>query len=268
VAENPLTLAKCGADGTCTYTFTHKIPADAKGSFSIGIEGRRTFTVNSGTTTPVSVTYGAENSVLTFSVDGSPVTERRTVVALEKCNSCHSRLSLHGENRNRIEQCVLCHNPSMDDSPVRGSAQVASDKALPPQGVNMALMIHKIHTGEKLGEFGQSYIVVGNGGSHNDFSEVRYPTFTATGAPGDTSKCDMCHVNNSQQVFPIGKNTVQDPQGLLHPLPATTSACTSCHLNKSAFAHAVANTDAKFGESCDVCHSAGKDFDVNKEHAQ
>jgi cytochrome c5 len=35
----------------------------------------------------------------------------------------------------------------------------------------------------------------------------------------------------------------------------------------SALAHAVAQTDPKFGESCDVCHAAGADFDVTKEHA-
>lgn len=35
----------------------------------------------------------------------------------------------------------------------------------------------------------------------------------------------------------------------------------------SALSHAVAQTDPKFGESCDICHSAGKDFDVLKEHA-
>ena len=36
-------------DGTCTYTFTHAIPADAKGTFSIGIEGRRGITLLAGT---------------------------------------------------------------------------------------------------------------------------------------------------------------------------------------------------------------------------
>src|ERR1039457_6620638 len=68
-------------------------------------------------------------------------------VDINKCNGCHSYLSLHGENRNQIEMCALCHNPSENDSSQRPNAVVASDKALPPQSVNFALMVHKIHTG-------------------------------------------------------------------------------------------------------------------------
>jgi OmcA/MtrC family decaheme c-type cytochrome len=196
------------------------------------------------------------------------VQPRRTVVATAKCNGCHTSLSLHGENRNQIEMCVLCHNPSENDASRRPGALVASDKALPPQSVNFSLMIHKIHTGEKMAtEFGTTYTVVGFGGSHNDFTDVRYPAMSNTGATGDTAKCYMCHVNNSEQVFPIGKNNVADTQGLLNPAPATTAACTACHQNKSALAHAAAQTDARFGESCDVCHAAGAEFDVDRVHA-
>jgi OmcA/MtrC family decaheme c-type cytochrome len=270
VAENPVPTAKCDGSGTCTYTFTHAIPAKATGSYSIGIEGRLTFTINPNTVLSQSVNYGADNNVVTFSVDGSPLVQRRTVVALTNCDQCHARLSLHGENRNQIEQCVLCHNPSMDDSTVRIAATNAKDKALPPQGINFAMMVHKIHTGEKLAAAGLSYIIVGNGGSHNDFSDVRYPTMGPTGATGDTAKCYVCHVQTpalTEAIFPIGKNNVVDQQGLLNPAPATTSACTACHFTRSAMAHSVSQTDPKFGESCDVCHATGTDFDVDKEHA-
>jgi OmcA/MtrC family decaheme c-type cytochrome len=128
-------------------------------------------------------------------------------------------------------------------------------------------MIHKIHTGEGLQEFGAEYTVIGFGGSVNKFADVRYPVMTPTGGVADTTKCYMCHVNNSEAVFPIGKNNVTDPQGRMSPAPATTSACTACHGSLSALSHAVAQTDAKFGESCDICHGVGKDFDVLKEHA-
>ena len=42
------TGAQCNTAGTCTYTFQHAIPADAKGSFAIGIESRRTETLLAG----------------------------------------------------------------------------------------------------------------------------------------------------------------------------------------------------------------------------
>ncbi len=268
VSETPSTSTPCSADGTCTYTFQHAIPAKATGTYAIGMEGRRQFTLLPGTTQETTTEVGAINKVSYFSVDGSKVQPRRQVVDVAKCNGCHSFLSLHGENRNQIEQCVLCHNPSETDIGRRSSATVPADKNAPPQAVNFALMIHKIHTGEKMTtDFGTTFTIVGFGGSHNDFTEVRYPTMNDTGTTGDTAKCYMCHVNNSETLFPIGMNNVTDPQGLLNPAPATTSACTACHQNKSALAHAVSNTDPKFGESCDVCHASGADFDVQKQHA-
>ncbi|MBZ5727699.1 MAG: OmcA/MtrC family decaheme c-type cytochrome [Acidobacteriia bacterium] len=269
VSENPVPTAKCSGDGTCTYTFTHSLPAAAKGTFAIGIEGRRGITLLPGTTIQQTSEYGAINKVSYFSVDGTPVQPRRQVVDVAKCDTCHTYLSLHGENRNQIEMCVLCHNPSENDISVRPVATVAADKALPPQSVNFALMIHKIHTGEQLTAAGQNYTIVGFGGSHNDFSDVRYPTMSDAGTTGDTAKCDMCHVNNSETVFPIDKNAVADTQGLMAPAStlATTSACTACHITKAAMSHAVSQTDPKFGESCDICHAAGTDFDVVKEHA-
>ncbi len=267
VSENPVPTASCGSDGTCTYTFTHAVPAKATGTYAIGIEGRRGLTLEAGTVIQQTTEYGAINKVFYFSVDGSPVTPRRTVVSVNNCNNCHARLSLHGENRNQIEMCVLCHNPTENDSSVRSSATVASDKALPPQSVNFALLVHKIHTGVNLASFNQTYIVVGFGGSHNDFSGVRYPAMSPSGAVHDTTDCAMCHVNGSESVLPIGKNAVLDPQGLLSPSPATTAACTACHLNTSAFAHAVQNTNSQFGESCQVCHGTGADFAATQVHA-
>ena len=200
-------------------------------------------------------------------MDGSKVAPRRQVVDINKCNGCHSYLSLHGENRNQIEMCVLCHNPSENDSSVRSAATTPSDKNLPPQSVNFALMVHKIHTGETMQSFNQTYIIVGFGGSHNDFSDVRYPAMTPTGGVPDTAKCYMCHITGTEANFPIGKNNVLDTQGRISPVAATTSACTACHMSLSALSHAVSQTDPKFGESCDVCHGAGADFDVTKMHA-
>src|SRR5450756_1390546 len=49
VSEAAAALSKCGQDGTCTYTFTHAIPAGAKGTFAIGVEARRALVVLPGT---------------------------------------------------------------------------------------------------------------------------------------------------------------------------------------------------------------------------
>ena len=98
------TKATCDANGNCTYTFTHAVPADATGTYAIGVEARRTEVVLPGTTTQQSITYGAKNQVVYFSVDGSPVTPRRGVVALSNCNSCHVSLvaARHAPQQHRV----------------------------------------------------------------------------------------------------------------------------------------------------------------------
>lgn len=270
VSESALTAASCAADGTCTYTFTHAVPAAATGTFVIGMEARRTETILAGTPKQQSVQYGALNPVSYFSVDGSTVTPRRKVVALANCQQCHVKFdSIHGGLRNNTEYCVECHNPANTDVSVRSSAVNATDKTLPPQGINFDLLIHNIHRGpNNLAEGAQyPYVVVGFGGSHNDFSGVLYPPFSPTGSVGDTRNCSMCHTGGSEQNLPVGLNPVTNPQGWINPAQATTAACGSCHTSKAEASHMLSATTT-LGESCTVCHSSGADFSVSQVHAQ
>lgn len=174
-------VGKASVNGDGSYTYT--IPATASGSFSVGIEGYRTVKLLLGTLKEISVRDAGHNVVLNFSVDGSPVTPRRAVVALANCNSCHSSLSVHGDNRNAIEQCVLCHNPNTTDSTQRPVS------ANPPQTVDFRTMVHKIHRGHNLQN---DYTVYGFQASVNNFNGVQFP--------GDLRDCVKCHVNGSEQV--------------------------------------------------------------------
>jgi OmcA/MtrC family decaheme c-type cytochrome len=248
------------------YTFLHAIPAKAAGTYSIGVESKRSETVLAGTTTERSITYGAKNQVVNFAVDGSPVTPRRSVVATSSCQGCHVALSEHGSARNQTEYCVLCHNPSNTDVAQRSTADVPSDQALPPQGINFNLLVHRIHTGANL-PADRPYVVVGFGGSHNDFSGVLYAAMSPKGSSGDTRNCAMCHVDNSHLNLPAGRNAVADPQGPIHPVQPITSACTGCHADTATASHAFSNTN-QLGESCPVCHASGSAFAVDQVHAQ
>ena len=211
--------------------------------------------------------YGAQNKVIHFTVDGTPVQPRRAVVATAQCNQCHTRITAHGENRNDVAMCVLCHNPSLTDIARRPGATNPQDREKPAQGVNFNLLIHRIHSGEHLNEEGRPYVVVGFGGSHNDFSEVRYPAMSPEGAPGDRRNCAMCHVNGSEAVLTQMKHDVVDPQGPINPVKPITSACTGCHVSIPTASHALVNTSA-LGESCETCHGANSQFSVPKMHAQ
>jgi len=261
--------ASCDNNGNCMYTFTHTVPAKATGTYAIGVEARRTETVLAGTTAQQSIQYGAPNKVVYFSVDGSPVTPRRDVVALSNCNQCHVALSLHGTLRNNTEYCVMCHNPSNTDASVRASATVPADKAAPPQGVNFNLLVHRIHYGRNMQASNRTYIVVGFGGSHNDFSSTGFPALSPSGQATDTANCALCHVNSSEQTAltrgPI--HLVLDPQGPINPVQPLTSACTGCHVDLPAASHALANTTS-IGEACAVCHGSSAAYAVDQVHAQ
>jgi len=259
--------ASCDNGGNCTYTFTHAVPAKATGTYAIGVEARRTEVVLTGTTVQQSITYGAPNKVIYFSADGSTVAPRRGVVALSNCNGCHVALSLHGTLRNNTEYCVMCHNPSNTDASVRGAAQVASDKAAPPEGINFNLLVHRIHYGINMQASNRTYIVVGFGGSQNDFSSTLFPALSPTGEATDTRNCSLCHVNGSEQNLPTGVNAVVDPQGPINPIQPISSACTGCHMDLPTASHALSNTTS-LGEACAVCHSSGAAFAVDQVHAQ
>jgi len=261
--------ATCDSNGNCSYTFSTAVPAGATGTYAIAGESRITQTVLAGTTSEQSVQIGAANPVAYFSVDGSPVQQRRTVVQLSNCNQCHVALSLHGGNRNQTEYCVFCHNPSNTDISQRGSAQVPDDKSQPPQGINFALLVHRIHDGVNVvADGGKPYIVVGFRGSHNDFSDVLFPGMSVTGEATFLGNCSQCHVNDSEQNLPTGLNQVTDPQGWINPtIGPVSSACSGCHVDQPASAHFLSMTN-QLGESCEICHGADAQFSVNWAHSQ
>jgi OmcA/MtrC family decaheme c-type cytochrome len=266
VSESALTAGTCGADGSCMYTFIHAVPAKATGTYTIGVEAKRSETVLAGTTAERTISYSPKNQVMSFSVDGSTLFPRRGIVATSSCAGCHAVLSEHGGSRNQAEYCVLCHNPSTTDIAQRPNADVPADQTMPPQSVNFNLLIHRIHTGANL-PANRPYIVVGFNGSHNDFSHVLYAAMSPQGSAGDTRNCDMCHVNSSQLNLPAGLNAVTDPQGPINPVQPITSACTGCHVDIATASHALSNSN-QLGEACPVCHASGSAFAVDQVHAQ
>ncbi len=270
------TGATCNS-GACTYTFTHAIPSGATGTYTIGGEARENVTVPQllqGTTVQTVVEVGATNPVLNFSVDGSPVAPRRTVVAETNCNQCHIALSLHGNLRNNTEYCVLCHNPSNTDAGTRATA-AAPYSTQPAQGINFNLLVHRLHNGVNTAADNPKnpYIVVGFGGSINNFSGTLFPVMSPTGNATYMQNCATCHVNSTEQNdLPLmtGLNQVTDPQGWINPVQPTSSACSGCHVSEAEASHFLENggsasTDS-LGESCTVCHSSGAQFAVDSVH--
>jgi OmcA/MtrC family decaheme c-type cytochrome len=229
------------SDGRYFWTFQNPIPANATGSYGVGMEGYRNITLLPGKTREQTARDAGLNKQFYFSVDGSKMAPRRQVVSTAKCNNCHFQISFHGGNRNDVGECVFCHLPSG----VAGTGAAA-------ESIDFRMMIHKIHTGEEL----HRGYKLGN----TDFARIAYP--------GDRRDCAACHVNGSEQLpLQAGLLPVSDPKGPLNPMGPVTAACTSCHDTVTAASHALANT-TRLGESCDVCHGTGLEFSVAKVHAR
>ena len=255
------TAGTCDSSGNCTYTFLHAIPATATGTYAIGVESERLENVLPNTNAAQQVESGTPNQIFYFSVDGSTVQPRRTVVAETNCNQCHVHLTLHGNRRNDPQYCVLCHNPSDTDFSQRPAGQAA-------QTINMAVMVHRIHDGVNVVPAGgKPYTVAGFGGSTHDFSGVLYPAMSPAGDATYLQNCTLCHVNGSEQILPTGLNAVVDPQGWINPVQPVSSACSGCHVSKAEAAHFVTNTST-LGEACAVCHTSGEHFAVDEVNAQ
>ena len=238
--------------GPFTYTFNTAIPEGAAGRWAIGIEGYQNGMILPGTQQERSVRDAGDNVVLYFDVAGGPASARRMVVSQAKCDTCHFDLSLHGDNRNNVEHCVLCHNPMTTDVARR------PDDAGAPESVNFKDMIHRIHAGEELT---RDLTIYGFGGTPHNYNEVVFPR--------DLAACTACHIDGTEELpVPQGAMATVNPRDFLNPTPPASAACLSCHTQMSAAAHADLNISPSFGESCDVCHGPGSEFAVDKVHAQ
>ncbi|MGA7992143.1 MAG: OmcA/MtrC family decaheme c-type cytochrome [Thermoanaerobaculia bacterium] len=263
-SENLATATYNATTGIATYTFTNAIPATAKGTYTVSIDTRRTVTLNPAPrvfANPPTISEGAPNVPFYFAVTGTTVTPRRTSVSLTKCNACHQDLKVlfsHGNQRITLEHCVICHNPNGSDAGRRTA------DTLPGESIELARMIHRIHTGENLN---QDFTVYGFSGPSN-FNDVLYP--------GDRRNCLACHVNAAAYSLPlpITNQPVVTDRDFFSPRGSATAACTGCHDSRDVAAHAYINTayfpnsPAIPAEACGTCHATGADYDVAKVHAR
>jgi OmcA/MtrC family decaheme c-type cytochrome len=269
----PLSQALAGAaanqDGSYAITFSSAIPAIATGTGVIGMEGRRTYNI------PATDKYAARTvraggksvqyyfNLATGIQVTDPARQRRVSVDTEKCNACHSRLTLHGGNRtNDVQQCIICHNPNSTD---RDQHSTTAGDGLTEQSVHFKVMIHKIHTGASLDVSAKdaSGNRVGYYVANDDFSKVKYPR--------DRRDCLACHVDSADLGLPLPagllgtttatgedkNNAAKDDNSRMPPIAAT---CLSCHDTGFAANHAaghITGSGASATEGCVACHKTG-----------
>jgi OmcA/MtrC family decaheme c-type cytochrome len=257
------TISESGKSATASggawmYTFNTPLPGDAVGTWTLSADAYNNVTLDPAPRLgPTSVRDAAQNPIFDVAVTDAQPMARRVVADINKCNVCHDVLALHGGQRFKVQECVICHNPDNNDATYRPADQA------PPETIHFDYLVHRIHTGEN-----QSfpYIIYGYHGSVNDFSDVRFP--------GDRRDCLKCHadVASGQQTFelPLPEDALPTPtlrNPYLQEMQPTAAACLACHDERDAAAHAATMTTS-FGEACVVCHGPDADFSVAKVHAR
>jgi OmcA/MtrC family decaheme c-type cytochrome len=267
------TLTGPNSQGQFEYRLPAPLPDDAAGTWALGAEARRSVMVDGR-----SVSEAAPNPVVTFATDSSPAAMRRQPVVDANCTTCHGEFSkgfsIHGNLRNRVEYCVLCHSPNETDFARRGRDPEAVAAGDSNQTIDFKVMIHKIHRGEDLAQ--HPYVLYGFGAAPenftaHDFSHLLYP--------GNLSNCETCHTEDSYTIPPFpgpgalgALLTAIDPldgsEVELGRLGPVTSVCTSCHDSDASMAHAFTQTADSGDEACAVCHGEGRPQAVSELHAQ
>jgi OmcA/MtrC family decaheme c-type cytochrome len=276
--------AQAQADGTYVFQFAPRaaadaffpggpvIPANARGTFAIGLEGRRAVTLASNT----SLEEADGNPVAYFSVDGSTVQPYPNWVELARCDRCHSQLRAHGSLRRNVEYCVLCHSADATDWGQRPKAGgnvnlAATVDHIEERSIRFADLIHRIHTGESL-NLTVPFAVYGFGGSENRYDDVRFP--------GNRAHCTTCHLHDrfAIEAIPATLPTIaNETRTIRHRgtaahvpqephIPVVQSTCLACHDTAAAHAHAQLETTSQGDEACVVCHGQGRHADVRTVH--
>ncbi len=244
-----LAAANLSASGdTWVYNFNTAIPADATGTWTLTADTYRTVTLNPAPRLgPATARDAAQNPIFYVPITDTQAVARRTVADINKCNVCHNVLALHGGQRFKVQECVICHNPT------------ATDSQTPPETIHFKYMIHAIHTGA------QRTLPYAIGTT--SFNDVLFP--------GDRRDCLKCHadVASGQQptfALPLPEGvlpTLTQRNPWIQTMQPTAAACLSCHDTQDAAAHVYTMT-SPFGEACEVCHASGADFAVEKVHAR
>ena len=265
-----------GQQTTCT------IPANATGSYSVGMEGY----IQAVSTDPRNATF---NPVLAFAVTDATAQPRRNVVDVNNCDNCHNKLALHGGSRQNPQYCVFCHNTTLSNPVV---ARFETGSSFEEQ-LSLKNLVHKIHAGENLTQpftaGGGSPTQANPAGTPSSFNDVRYPRAL--------NQCQACHTSQNWTLPLPGTNVadtalemscLEDPTADTNSycdnpappalpnwiisqtikVPAQTSACTSCHDAPFTAAHAQLNTTSQGVEACATCHGPGMDWDVTKFHGK
>ncbi len=242
-ANDPADLGDVSYQANLTHRLGIQLGGPARGT------GKNTPDGSTSSTFPTNVNVKtAANLIYDFiPATGQPVTatdQERLIVDMSACNSCHTKLSWHGDNRVDVQYCVMCHTDQMkygfEEATTTSTGYTGETRKINGMAVgNFPKLIHMIHTGELLKKTGYAFSDI------NPF-DARFPQ--------DQRNCTKCHTGNSAAANykPQGDNWKNVPSRL---------ACGACHDNidwATGTNHGVAAAGGPqlSDQNCVNCHAA------------
>lgn len=245
--ETPVAPCLEALSTTVIYHAALPVPADARGSYQLGLDGRYASTEHGN--------VAFINPIRAFVISGD-LMERREIVDRDKCNSCHGDLAFHGGSYNDPGYCLNCHNGSatMEETELQpGGSELL-------ESLNFKDFIHRKHAGARypapLNDCNQCHL------DGTNLVPIGQPDL-ASSLYGVVT-CDETSTDCSGGMG--GASSGPAPTTTFYEVPPESAACTSCHSDPATVAHAETNTGS-VGEACGTCHGPGKLLDASAAHA-
>jgi OmcA/MtrC family decaheme c-type cytochrome len=229
-------------NGDNTYTLTASLPdeAQAAGSGAAFIYGHPLGDGDGDGVADAKETMDIKSPHEFFAITDSSVQDRRDVVDIAKCDSCHGFIAGHGGLRSDNPQvCATCHNPNATDISRRPDSASDALDGKGEESIDFKRMIHGLHA-SGMREKPLTYYGF-TGPATFDEEEVTFP--------GELNKCDACHESEAYWL-PLADGVlastidtgadVADPADDLN-ITQSAAVCSSCHDSEKAATHMEQN---------------------------
>ena len=129
-----------------------RVPVPTRGIVAIQGKPQIRFAAAAGTKNEI-IQVRAQTPTREFvlATGAQPTTARRTIVSIDKCNLCHlGSMYQHGGTRvDKIELCIMCHNPASTEQQNRtayGLTSASTYDGKVGQTYDLRTMVHAIHS--------------------------------------------------------------------------------------------------------------------------
>ncbi len=242
-------------DGSYTYTFAKDItdPAQTGGVTYEPTKTHRLAIQLSGNIPGTTVALKNPANIIYDWIPAGGTVTKKEVTSMAACNECHGDYFKTSPHAGRVDPryCVVCHtdqrkigrtNSASSGGAFTGTTYVADGEV---QG-DFAVMVHKIHMGNRLTKTGYDYAGV-------KYNDIGYSMIGTPNGEAQQKNCLKCHTKTD--AAPQGDNWKAKPSRM---------ACGSCHdnLNFATGAnskagkpvHIIQTSDA----NCATCHTEAK----------